>query len=390
MGSNIGLVLSGGGARAAYQAGVLVAIADICKELRINNPFDIYTGVSAGAINASILATHADGFDDSSRHLHSLWSQVKSEDVFISNALSLAVGGMHWLADLSLGGMTKPPGKSLLNTSPLRDLILKHCDFENIQKKIDNGVIRGFGVSALDFHTSSTVTFIQGIEEVPVWERVRRQGQKAKITVDHIMASAAIPVLFPPIAVGDHYYGDGSIRNYSPCGPAIYMGAERILAIGVRRRQDKCFTSHETAPLEAPSVARVASILLHAIMSDGIEFDMERIERINLGLSKLSTRQIKDLSVRPIQALWISPSRDFSEIASSYVGELPRMIRYLLRGLGELDESSELTSFLLFEKKYCETLMEIGFEDAQTRKADILAFLCGEHRVSTSADIPPT
>jgi NTE family protein len=383
--TNLGLVLSGGGARGAYQVGVLAAVAEICKELSIDNPFEIYTGVSAGAINACAITSHPGNFTAGCESLREIWSALKSQDVFASDPLSLTGVAMHWLMDLSSGGMKRTPGKSLLNTSPLRDLISKHCPFENIQKKIDSGLIRGVGISALDFHSSSTVTFIQGVTEIELWERVRRQATRSQINVDHVMASSAIPVLFPPIAVDSRYFGDGSIRNFSPCGPAIYMGAERLLAIGVRRREEVCYSCHEVAPAEMPSVARVASVLLHALMSDGIEFDIERIERINLALTKIRTSERKSLSVRPIDALWISPSKDFSEIASQHAHELPRMIRYLLRGLGGLEESAELSSFLLFEKSYVETLMDIGYNDGLKARTELTQLLTGEKMKDTMA-----
>jgi NTE family protein len=383
--SNLGLVLSGGGARGAYQVGVLAAVAEICKELAIDNPFEIYTGVSAGAINSCAITSHPGCFHEACDSLREIWGALKSQDVFASDPLSMTGVALHWLMDLSSGGMKRTPGKSLLNTSPLRELISKNCRFENIQKKIDQGIVRAVGISALDFHSSSTVTFIQGVEEIELWARVRRQAVRSQINVDHVMASAAIPVLFPAIAVDSRYYGDGSIRNFSPCAPAIYMGAERLLAIGVRRQQEVCFTSHEVAPVEAPSVARVASVLLHALMSDGIEFDIERIERINLALTKIRASERKHLAVKPIEVLWISPSRDFSEIAAKQAKDLPRMIRYLLRGLGGLEESAELSSFLLFEKSYVQTLMEIGYEDGRDAKPELIQLLTGQKLPDTMA-----
>ncbi|WP_413557001.1 patatin-like phospholipase family protein [Bdellovibrio sp. HCB209] len=376
--SNLGLVLSGGGARGAYQVGVLSAVAELCRELSIDNPFQIYTGVSAGAINACALTAHPGSFVEACESLRGIWRHLESPDIFVSDTISLTGVAMHWLMDLSSGGMKSTPGKSLLNTAPLRALIEKNCHFENIQKKIDAGVIQALGISALDFHTSSTVTFIQGRTEIPLWERVRRQATRSPITADHIMASAAIPVLFPPIAVNSRYYGDGSIRNFSPCGPAIYMGADRLLAIGVRRKQDICFTTHEVSPTEMPSVARVASVLLHAIMSDGIEFDIERIERINLALGKIHHSERKHLNVRHVDALWISPSEDFSKLAAETAQELPKMIRYLLRGLGSLEESAELSSFLLFEKAYVQKLIEIGHADGLRARDELTRLLTGQ------------
>lgn len=376
----LGLVLSGGGARAAYQAGALTAVGDICAELKIEHPFQIYSGVSAGAINASIVTSHEGTFSDGCAHLRNLWENIKSEDVFISNPLSLTQEGLKWIAELSMGGMKKStPGRSLLSTDPLRDLIKKYCDFPNIRKKIESGSIHALAVTALDYYNTNSVTFIEGHNEIPLWERVRRRGERAKISVDHLMASAAIPLLFPPISLGEGYFGDGSIRNLSPCSPAIYMGAEKVLAIGVRSRKDPCYSysQKKEALTEAPTVARILSVMLNAVMMDGIDLDMERIDRINTELKNLSASDRKKISVRSVDALWISPSRDLSEIAANRSHDLPRMIRYLLRGLGELEEASEITSFLLFEKTFCQTLIEVGFEDAMKQKDKIRAFFGG-------------
>lgn len=372
---NLGLVLSGGGARGAYQAGVLSAIADICAQSKIKNPFDIYTGISAGAINATMLVGTPLNFCDSTANLVKIWEELSSDQVFISNPLSLSGGGLKWLAELSLGGLKQTPGISLLRTSPLRDLILKSCSFEDIQKRIDNKEVRALAISALDYYTTSTVTFIQGQEDIELWQRVRRRSERAVISAEHMMASAAIPILFPPVKIGSSHYGDGSVRNFSPCSPAIFMGSRKLIAIGVRKRQEVCYSSHSPGLPSSPSLARVINVLLHALMMDGLEIDIERIERINQNLQYVSETERKNLSVGYLDYLWISPSREISAVASKRTGELPTMLRYLLKGLGSLDEASELTSFLLFESQYCKELIELGFEDGMRAKDKIRHFV---------------
>ncbi|MDG0816610.1 patatin-like phospholipase family protein [Bdellovibrio svalbardensis] len=370
------LMLSGGGARAAYQAGVLSAIGEICTELRIAHPFHIYTGVSAGALNACLLTSQEGTFSEGCKKLIDLWSTIKSEDVYISNPWSLTYEGLHWIADLSLGGMKKAtPGKSLINTAPLKEMIEKNCAFENIHKKIKQGDILGVGVTALDYFNASSVTFMQAHTQLPSWERVRRRSEAVEINADHLMASAAIPLIFPPINIDNKYYGDGSIRNLSPCAPAIYMGADKILAIGVRCHQDVCFTQKAESTLEPPNTARILSVMLNAVMIDGIELDIERIERINKGMQNILESEREKLSIRPIQTLWISPSRDLSTIAANRSTDLPRMIRYLLRGLGSLEEAGEITSFLLFDTTFCKKLIELGFNDGMRQKDKIKKFL---------------
>ncbi|KYG65241.1 patatin family protein [Bdellovibrio bacteriovorus] len=370
---SVGLVLSGGGARAAYQAGVIAAIAEIAEKNGVQQLFNYYTGVSAGAINATMLASTPEcRITNGTKKLLDLWSHVTAEQVYVTDPFHLSFGGIKWITDLSMGGM-KPTShrRALLDTSPLKSLIRKHCDFSNIQKNIDAKKFSALAVSALDYFSTSTVTFVQGTQEIPSWQRVRRQSEASKITSDHLLASAAIPLLFPPVTIGHRHYGDGCIRNQSPCGPAIYMGARKLIAIGVRKKQDLCYTSHHVQDVKPPTVGRVVSVLLHAVMMDGLEVDIERIERINSNILKLSEKEQSSLSVRPIQYVWISPSRDLSQIASNKVERLPRMIRYLLRGLGSLQDASEIASFLLFDQEYCKTLTEIGYEDGLQQKEQI-------------------
>lgn len=371
--SSLGLVLSGGGGRAAYQAGVLSAINEVASRLGISHPFDFYTGVSAGAINIAMLVS-AEGchLETATKKLIDLWSRVESQQIYISDPISLSIGGLHWLSDLSLGGLKRTsPRRSLLDTTPLRQLIADNCHFENIQKNIDNKYLRAIGISALDYFSTSTVTFIQGPEDIPMWRRVRRQSERSVLTVEHLLASASIPLLFPPVTINNRHFGDGSIRNQSPCGPSIYMGAKKLIAIGVRKKQDVCWSSYQTNENKPPTVARVLSVLLHTLMMDGLEIDIERLERINTNIAKLSESERASLSVRPIEYLWISPSRDISEIASHEVHKLPPMIRYLLRGLGSLHDASEVASFLLFDPSYCGKLIELGFEDGMREKEQI-------------------
>lgn len=375
--SSLGLVLSGGGARGAFQVGVLNAIAEICRQENIANPFQLYTGISAGAINTAYLTTSThDHFDEGTRRLTELWQQISSEQIFITDPLSLSKGGLHWLMALSLGGLkNSSPHRSLLETTPLHKLISANCNFENIQKNIEKKKFRAVTVSALDYFTTSTISFVQGEDKTPLWRRVRKVGINSTLSTEHVMASAAIPLLFPPVTVDGRFFGDGSIRNHSPCAPAIYLGASKLLAIGVRKRQDICYASQKVNTAEPPSVARVLSVMLNAVMMDGLEVDIERLERINANLSKLSEKELGLIPVRKIDYLWVSPSRDLSEIASDKTASLPPMIRYLLRGLGTLHEASEIASFLLFEKSYSERLLEIGYEDGMREKEQIRRLL---------------
>lgn len=368
----LGLVLSGGGARGAYQAGVLAALSHIAAKINIRDPFRIYAGVSAGAINVGLLVANPGDFVESAKQLTGLWSHIDSDQVFYADLMALSRGGLQWMTELSLGGFKKEQAlRSLLSTHPLHNFLSEKCHFQEIEKKINSGKLRAVGISALDYDSISTVTFYQGMADIEPWERGMHRSERATLDVDHIMASSAIPLLFPPVKIGERYYGDGCIRNQSPCGPAIYMGADKIIAIGVRRRQDTSFTYHHRDTGEVPTVSKVANVLMNAVMMDGLEADIQRIEQINQSYSLLTPHERKRVALREVESLWISPSVDFSEIASKKSGELPRMIRYLLRGPGSLEESSEMLSYLLFTPTYCKQLIEIGFADGMKERDQI-------------------
>ncbi|KYG65611.1 alpha/beta hydrolase [Bdellovibrio bacteriovorus] len=374
--SRLGLVLSGGGARGAYQAGVLAAIAHIAQKIHVRDPFQIYSGVSAGAINVGMLAATSDDFVTSATRLADSWRDIDSDQIFYADFMALSRGGLQWMTELSLGSSKKDQAlRSLLSTQPLHGYLSQKCHFEEIEKKIKKGTLHAVGISALEYESISTVTFFQGAKDLHPWERGMHRSERAILGPEHIMASSAIPLLFPPIKIGERYYGDGCIRNQSPCGPAIYMGAEKLIAIGVRRRQDTSFKYHHNKGEEIPTVSRVADVLMNAVMMDGLEADVQRLDNINKNYRLLSAKERARVALHEIEHLWISPSVDFAEIASKRKSELPRMIRYLLKGPGSLDESAEMMSYLLFTPSYCRQLIDIGFADGMKEKERIAQIL---------------
>lgn len=381
--ATLGLVLSGGGARGAYQAGVLAAIAHVCSRRRIENPFKIYSGVSAGAINVALLAGYPGSFVSGSKNLVNLWSTIDSDNVFYADLMALSRGGLQWVTELSLGASKKESSlRSVLSTHPLNSFISEKCHFEEIQKKINSGLLTAVSVSALDYDSISTVTFFQGDTTLQSWERGMHRSERTQLNVDHVMASSAIPLLFPAIQIGDRYYGDGCIRNQSPCGPAIYMGADHVIAIGVRRRQETSFSYRHTVGGGVPTVARVANVLMNAVMMDGLESDIQRIEQVNAGVRAMNGSTGKTGPLKEVQALWIAPSVDFSELANKKSDELPRIIRLILSGPGSMAESSEMLSYLLFTPSYCRQLIDIGYSDGMKEADRIEEFLtvCAENR----------
>lgn len=380
---NLGLVLSGGGARGAYQAGVIAALAHISSKMNIRNPFQIYTGVSAGAINVCMLAGNPGDFVESAKNLLDLWSNITSDKVFYADLITLSRGGLNWMTELSIGSYKKESAlRSLLSTHPLSNLLAANCHFDEINKKIKNGLLRAVSVSALDYESISTLTFFQGAADITPWERGMHRSERAMLGIDHVLASSAIPLLFPPIKIGSRYFGDGCIRNQSPCGPAIYLGADRLISIGVRRRQDTTFSYHHTGKGAIPTVSRIANVLMNAMMMDGLESDIQRIEQINQSYSLLTPQERSKVAVKQVDYLWISPSVDFAEIAATSGGDLPRMIRYLLRGPGSLEESSEVLSYLLFTPAYCRQLIDIGFSDGMKEKDKIEELFLKRNQIS--------
>lgn len=373
---NLGLVLSGGGARGAYQAGVLAAISEVTTRNGLENPFPLLTGVSAGSINAAIIAGFPGNFAKSATRLTQLWSEISTDSVFYADLLTLSRGSFEWVTDFSFRKKENDTSlRSIFSTTPLRSLLTKSCHFENIQRKIDKGILNAISISTLEYDSISSKTFFQGRTDLKSWERPMHRGEKAQLTVDHVMASAAIPILFPPVKIGDRFYGDGCIRNQSPCAASIYLGAEKIIAVGVRRKLDTWYTYHHSESTSSPSMARLINVIFHSVMMDGLESDVERITQTNHHLALLTAEQKKTLSVREVECLWIAPSVDFSKLAYQKSDKLPRLIRYILSGPGSLAESSELISYLLFEKSYCEQLVEIGFADGMREKEAIEKFL---------------
>ena len=371
------LVLSGGGARGAYQVGVLTAIADICTKLKLTSPFKIYTGVSAGAINAAFLASGADDFAGCTRRLADLWSRLKSDDVFKTDAISLGKIGLQWMGELSFGGATgSTPGKALLDTSPLTDLIRNNTDFSRIPGHIQNKVLHAVAVTALDYKSSTAITFVEGDSSYVDWKRSKRASERVKLQSEHIVASSAIPLLFLPGKVDNRWFGDGCVRNSTPLSPALHLGSNEMMIIGVRKLQATAYDMHaESQATKPPSVARVVNVLLNSVLLDGIEMDIERLNRINEFLRRVPEEHHDRLNFKAVDYVWIHPSEDIGQIASSMASRLPRVIRYLLKGLGPLEDASEIVSYLLFEPDFCSKLLEVGYKDGLNHKDAIEKFL---------------
>ncbi|MEN8184962.1 MAG: patatin-like phospholipase family protein [Myxococcota bacterium] len=363
------LVLSGGGARGAYQAGVLQGLLE--SGLLPEDGFELLVGSSAGAINAAFLAAHASELPSSIARLEDLWSTIEPERVFRTDLRSLGGIGMRWVRDLSFGGMLRRTGaKSLLDTTPLRELLLAAIPFDRIDDNIEGGRLRALAVPATDLYTSDGVVFLDAQPDVPLWERGRWRVERTRIGVEHLMSSSAIPIFFPSIEIEGRHFGDGSIRNTAPLSPAINLGADRIVAIGVRQPTPATDPTRHSKP---PSIAQVAATLLDAVMLDAIGTDVEHSGRVNTSVIA-APGEGPDQAFRWINVLWLSPTCHFSEIAREFSHRIPPIVRYLMRGLGTDEETTELASYLLFDSEFCGRLVELGRRDVTARAEGIRAF----------------
>ena len=371
----LGLVLPGGGARAAYQVGVLRALARLLPK-GAASPFPIITGTSAGAINAAALAIHAQYFRKGVLRISRVWENFHVHQVFRSDTLGLLRNGAHWLSALMLGGLGKYNPSSLLDRAPLRPLLQSYLPFEAIQASIASGDLMALGITASNYDSGQSVTFFQGDPSIPEWNRERRIGVRQDISLQHMMASSAIPMIFEAEAIGNEYYGDGSMRQIAPLSPALHLGADRLLVVGIRKPPVDAPLNNK--PHSYPTLAQVAGHALNSIFLDSLDMDLERLQRINKTISLISDRKLEQggVTLRPVDVLLIAPSQSIDEIAMRHVQQLPRTLRFLLRGVGAAGEhGASITSYLLFEKAFCRELIMLGYRDALQRKDKILRFL---------------
>ena len=371
---DVAIILSGGGARAAYQVGVLRGLSRHFPRAR---PL-ILAGESAGAINAAYLAAHSGTLPEAVEDLARLWSQLTADEIFRVGALSLARNVVRWGTRLMSGGVAiAPEARGLLDTAPLRALLERSFapadgELVGIAKNLDRGLLKAIALTTINYSTGQTVTWVQG-GRIRDWERPLRRSVGTRLTIDHVLASAALPFLFPAVRLGDDWYGDGGVRLHAPLSPAIHLGAERILAISTRYRP-----THEEADQPAvhgyPPPAQVAGILLDAIFLDLIDYDALVLERLNRLLGKLARQEWGEL--RPVDLLVLRPSQDLARLAAGCEACLPRGLRFFVRGLGAHETSRPaLLSLVMFMPEYLQPLMRIGESDVEARLDEVAAFL---------------
>jgi len=382
MENTLGLVMTGGGARGAYQAGVLKRIGEIKRVQSQGNPFPIVGGASAGAINGSALATGSDDFSRVTKVIAELWAKLRPSDIFRCDVLTQAHNSLTWIMDLSFGGVLGGGhAHSLLDATPLKRFLSKHLDCNRIQDNIKRGHMYALAISATNYNTGKSYLFIQGAKGHPMWNRSRRVTLATKISVDHICASAAIPLVFPPVRLdtpgGAAFFGDGCVRLQQPLSPIIRLGAERVFAIGVRCEA----TEHQEEAVDEknPSLAQVLGVLFNVMFLDHLATDIEHLERLN---QLLESGQIgpSDANgcerMRPLESFIITPTVDLSQLADQHRKDMPYLIQYFVNSLGrDATSCADLMSYLLFTSKYTTDLIEIGYNDASNRIDDIEDFL---------------
>mgnify|MGYP000423837339 CR=1 FL=1 len=387
-GKTTGLVLTGGGARAAYQVGVLKAIAQIrreCGQGAAPNPFPVITGTSAGAINAAALACRADDFDGAVECLCEVWENFSADQVYRADSFGVIRTGARWLTMMSIGWAIarwrRARPRSLLDNAPLEALLNRLVNPERTRQMMREGHLQALAVTASSYGSGLHVTFYDALDNIVPWTRSQRIAVRDAITVLHLLASSAIPFVFPAVAlnIAEHteYFGDGSMRQAAPISPAVHLGAERILVVGAGRMHEP--PGERAGSSEYPNLAQIAGHALSNIFLDALAVDVERLHRINSTLALLTPEARAATSLKPIEVLVIAPSQRLDDIAAKHLGTLPIAIRGMLRGIGVQGQGADargaaLASYLLFEAAFTRALMALGVADTVQRRDDVIAF----------------
>ncbi len=382
-----GLVLAGGGARAAYQVGVLQALRELLPEPR-QNPFPIICGTSAGAVNAGALAVGADDFDAAVDDLCAVWRRFEPHHVYRADFPGVAANTARWFAGFLFGAFLRHRRISLLDNRPLDSLLRRRLDFSRIAGNIASGALDAVAITCSGYTSGQSCTFFQGGEHLEGWKRSQRIGIRTRLAVEHLMASSAIPFLFPPYHLNREYFGDGSMRQIAPVSPALHLGADRVVVVGTARIRDDA--PERTRGDLFPSLAQIAGHVMNSIFLDSLAVDVERLERINRTITCAPPEALRrmGLTLHHVEVLVMTPSQPLEAIAARHVRSLPATIRFLLRSVGAMRRGgANLASYLLFERGYCQELMDLGRADTLRRADEVRAFLAGAPAAAAPAAV---
>jgi NTE family protein len=372
MEEKLALVLNGGGARSSYQAGAIRALYEIIK--KDQNLFEIITGNSAGAINATFIANKARDWGDASQYLLDLWKRIKTDDIFDISNFTMARIGSRWVkGTIFRENVAGDPYNGILNTEPLRKLLTREVDFGELHQLILEKYISSVALSTTNYYSGSNVIFFDGEKTIPEWSKFERISIRTELNIDHVMGSSAIPLFFPPAKIGHSFYGDGCIRQVTPLSPAIHLGATKLITIGIRYRRSQDTIReliHKSNP--PPPISQIGGVMMNAIFLDSLEADVERLEKMNIMVAIMG----KHSPWKHIPILSLVPSRDLGGMTKNLNKELPKFLRYFLNSIGVTGQSGlDLLSYLAFDPSYTREVTELGYEDTMARKKEILQFV---------------
>jgi NTE family protein len=375
-----GLVLTGGGARAAYQVGVLKALKELLAEHR-GNPFPIICGTSAGAINAAAIASQCHDFGAAVSELETVWRDFEPQHVYRSDASGVAANSARWLFNLLFGALARNKKVSLFDNRPLAKLLHRKIDFMGIERRVESGDLKALSITCSGYTSGQSCSFFEAKDEVPGWRRSQRVGIKCKLTADHLLASSAIPFIFPAVKLNREYFGDGSMRQIAPVSPALHLGAKRILVVATAKLRTNA--PDRLRGDTYPTLAQIAGHAMRSIFLDNLALDIELLERINETIALIPSEALAEagLKMGHVDVLVIAPSEPLDSLAHDYVHRLPWPIRFLMRSIGAMRRGgAHLASYLLFEEGYCGRLIDMGYRDTMAAGDMIRAFVAGGYQ----------
>jgi NTE family protein len=380
------LILTGGGARAAYQVGVLKAVAELLPQQA--NPFRVILGTSAGAVAAAVLAARAEHWHQAVAAIEHVWANFRTSQVFDVRRRSMVRTGLHWILSLLSGGLLVRAPRSLFDNAPLRELLTREVRWRGVGRSIRHGWLDALALCSTEFATARSVAFFEGQAGLSEWSDYNHVGRRMRLTLSHLMASMAVPLMFPPEQIGEEFYGDGAVRQMAPLAPALRLGANRMLIIGMRAARDGGVSERRSGPRAAPTLGQLAGFALDNLFTDQIYSDLERIERVNQVLGLQPSLLPGSHMVEKI--VFLTPSRDPREIAAEHLASLPPALKALLRVSGASSTAgAQLASYLMFEGEYTRALIALGRRDTLARAADIRELLSVPPAPEVAQPVPP-